>query len=266
MRILFLGDIVGHDGRQAVQELSPVLQREYGCDFCIANGENMAGGNGMTKALLGEFSPAQVDVFTSGDHTWDQRDFPRQIDSLDNVLRPANFHPCQPGRGWGIFTARNGKKVGVVNLLGQVFMKLHVSSPFDTVDQALREIRRETPIVIVDFHGEATSEKQAMGFYLDGRVSAVLGTHTHVPTADSRILPGGTAFQCDVGMAGSQESVLGRDTAAVIENFRTGLPMRFSVAEGNTVLMGTVVTVEEETGRATEIQRILRPWAPAQKG
>ncbi len=263
MRILFLGDIVGHDGRRAVQELSPVLQREYGCDFCLANGENMAGGNGMSKALLEEFTPEQVDVFTSGDHTWDQREFPKQIQGLTNVLRPANFHPSQPGRGWGVFPARNGKKVGVVNLLGRVFMKLQVSSPFDLVDQALQEITQETPIVIVDFHGEATSEKQAMGFYLAGRVTAVLGTHTHVPTADSRILPGGTAFQCDVGMAGSQESVLGRDTAAVIENFRTGMPMRFSVAEGNTVVMGAVVTLDEETGRATEIQRVLRPWTPA---
>lgn len=266
MRILFLGDIVGHDGRRAVQGLSPVLQREYGCDFCLANGENMAGGNGMSKALLEEFTPEQVDVFTSGDHTWDQREYPKQIDGLGKVLRPANFHPSQPGRGWGVFPARNGKKVGVVNLLGRVFMKLQVSSPFDLVEEALQEIARETPIVIVDFHGEATSEKQAMGFYLDGRITAVLGTHTHVPTADSRILPGGTAFQCDVGMVGSQESVLGRDAAAVIENFRTGMPMRFSVAEGHTVVMGAVVTLDEETGRATEIQRVFRPWPPASLG
>ena len=266
MRILFLGDIVGHDGRRAAQGLSPVLQREYGCDFCLANGENMAGGNGMSKALLEEFTPEQVDVFTSGDHTWDQREFPKQIDGLGKVLRPANFHPSQPGRGWGVFPARNGKKVGVVNLLGRVFMKLQVSSPFDLVEEALQEIARETPIVIVDFHGEATSEKQAMGFYLDGRVTAVLGTHTHVPTADSRILPGGTAFQCDVGMVGSQESVLGRDAAAVIENFRTGMPMRFSVAEGHTVVMGAVVTLDEETGRATEIHRVFHPWPPASLG
>lgn len=258
MRILFIGDIVGHDGRSAVQALAPALQEEFGCDFCLANGENMAGGNGMSKALLAEFSPAQVDIFTSGDHTWDQREFPGQIEGVDNVLRPANFHASQPGRGWGVFTARNGVKVGVVNLLGRVFMKLNVSSPFDLVDQAIQEISAQTPVIFVDFHGEATSEKQAMGFYLDGRVTAVLGTHTHVPTADERILPGGTAFQCDVGMVGALDSVLGREASPVIQNFRTGMPMRFPVATGTTALMGTVVTLDETTGRATEIQRVSR--------
>ncbi len=159
MRILFIGDVVGSGGRKAVQALSEGLQKEYGCDFCIANGENMAGGNGMTKPLLDEFKPSQVDVFTSGDHTWDQREFPGQIDRLDNVLRPMNFPTCQPGRGWGVFTARNGAKVGVVNLIGRVFIKLNSSSPFDAADQAIREIQRETNVIFVDFHAEATSEK-----------------------------------------------------------------------------------------------------------
>ena len=260
MRILFIGDIVGHGGRKAVQALSPQLQSEFGCDFCIANGENMAGGNGMTKPLLSEFTPEMVDVFTSGDHTWDQREFPGQIDALPNVLRPANFHCSQPGRGWGVFTARNGVKVGVVNVIGRVFIKLNTDSPFDVVDQAIAELRQETPIIFVDFHGEATSEKIALGYYLDGRVSAVIGTHTHVPTADSRILPHGTAFQCDAGMVGARYSVLGREAAPVIENFRTGMPARFAVCEESVTLNGLVVTVDETTGLATEIQRVSRDF------
>jgi len=261
MRVLFIGDIVGHGGRKAVQALSPVLQEEYGCDFCIANGENMAGGNGMTKPLLAEFTPEQVDVFTNGDHTWDQREFPGQIDALTNVLRPANFHASQPGRGWGVFTARNGVKVGVINLIGRVFIKLNTESPFDLADKAIEEISQETPVIFVDFHGEATSEKIALGHYLDGRVTAVIGTHTHVPTGDSRILPKGTAFQCDAGMVGSRDSVLARDSAAVIENFRTGMPMRFGVCDDHVTLCGLVVTFDSETGRATEIQRVMRDFS-----
>ncbi len=260
MRVLFIGDIVGHGGRKAVQALSPLLQQEFSCDFCIANGENMAGGNGMTKPLLAEFTPEQVDVFTSGDHTWDQRDFPGQIDGLDNVLRPANFPACQPGRGWGLFTARNGAKIGVINLLGRVFMKLNASSPFDAADQAIQELSQETKAIFVDFHGEATSEKLSLAYYLDGRVTAVLGTHTHVATADDQVLPGGTAAQCDVGMVGVRGSVLGRDAGPVIANFRTGMPQRFPVSEGEVLLHGTIVTFEESTGKATEIQRVERAY------
>ena len=260
MRILFIGDIVGHGGRKAVQALSAGLQAEYGCDFCIANGENMAGGNGMTKPLLSEFTPEMVDVFTSGDHTWDQREFPGQIDALPNVLRPANFHRSQPGRGWGLFTARNGVKVGVINLIGRVFIKLNTESPFDVADQAVEELSRETNVIFVDFHGEATSEKIALGYHLDGKVTAVIGTHTHVPTADFHILPNGTAFQCDAGMVGARNSVLGRDAAAVLENFRTGMPMRFGVCDSGVTLNGAVVTFDPETGRATEIIRVARDF------
>lgn len=260
MRILFIGDVVGSGGRKAVQALSEGLQKEYGCDFCIANGENMAGGNGMTKPLLDEFKPSQVDVFTSGDHTWDQREFPGQIDRLDNVLRPMNFPTCQPGRGWGVFTARNGAKVGVVNLIGRVFIKLNSSSPFDAADQAIREIQRETNVIFVDFHAEATSEKIALGHYLDGRVSALVGTHTHVQTGDERVLPKGTAFICDAGMVGAKNSVLGRDAKAVIENFCTGMPMRFEVSNDDVTLNAVVVTIDEDSGRATAIERVSKDY------
>ena len=261
MRILFIGDIVGHGGREAVKCLLPQLRQELAVDFCVANGENMAGGNGMTKPLVMEFPENSVDVFTSGDHTWDQREFPGQIDSLPNVLRPANLPSMQPGKGWGLFKAAGGTTVGVVNLLGRTFIGMPANDPFATAEQAVDELKRHTPVILVDFHAEATSEKIAMGRFLDGKVSAVFGTHTHVPTADTQIFPGGTAFQCDAGMVGSRESILGRDIDPVLTRFTTGMPTRFTVNETALTLQGILVTVDEATGHATNVERISRDFS-----
>ena len=261
MKILFIGDIVGHGGREAAKQLTPVLRQELSIDFCVANGENMAGGNGMTKPLLLEFNPGGVDVFTSGDHVWDQKEFPGQIDSMPNVLRPANLPEQQPGKGWGLYTAANGMQVGVINLLGRTFMGLPANDPFAAAEKAVTELRQHTPVILVDFHAEATSEKIAMGRFLDGRVSAVFGTHTHVATADTQIFPGGTAFQCDAGMVGSRESVLGRDIAPVLERFTTGMPARFTVNETAVTLHGICVTIDPATGHATAVERIERDFS-----
>jgi metallophosphoesterase (TIGR00282 family) len=257
MKILFVGDIVGKGGRQAVATLVPALRRELACDFCVANAENIAGGSGLTRRCLAELDAVGVDVFSSGDHVWDQREFPGEIDRIANVLRPANVSPNQPGRGYGVFTLANGASVGVVCLLGRTFMNGLADCPFQAADRIVAEVRPVTPFLVVDIHAEATSEKVALGRYLDGRVSAVLGTHTHVPTADECVLPGGTAFQCDVGMVGSRESVLGRDIEPVLRRFATGMPSRFTVADHHVRLHATLVTVDAQ-GRATAIERVVR--------
>ncbi|MDD4098158.1 MAG: TIGR00282 family metallophosphoesterase [Lentisphaeria bacterium] len=257
MRILFIGDIVGKGGRQAIRALVPGLLTEYACDFCVANGENMAGGNGFTRQCVQEMDDSGVDVFTGGDHMWDQKEFVTEIAGLNQVLRPANLPDCQPGRGWGVFTARNGAAVAVMSLLGRTFMSAGADCPFATAERLLPEIRTLTPVVLVDFHAEATSEKIALGRYLDGKVSAVLGTHTHVATADQQVFPGGTAFQCDLGMVGARESVLGRELGPVLSRFRTGLPARFTVNDRGIRLCGAVVTVGPD-GRAQGIERVMR--------
>lgn len=258
MKILFIGDIVGKSGRQAVKQLTRGLMREYGCQFCIANGENMAGGGGFTRQCINELDDSGVDVFTSGDHIWDQKDFVNEIKTCSNVLRPANFALSQPGRGYGVFGTADGVSVGVVNLIGRTFIGAQSDCPFLAADRAIEALKSETKIIFVDFHAEATSEKIAMGRYLDGRVSAVIGTHTHVATADQQIFPKGTAFQCDAGMVGARESILGRDIEPVLHRFVTGMPARFTVQEKGMRLCGTVVTVDEETGRAVGIERVMR--------
>ena len=257
MKILFVGDIVGKGGRQAVATLVPELRRELGCDFCIANAENIAGGAGITRRCITDLEGAGVDVFTSGDHVWDQREFVTEIAHLPTVLRPANVHAGQPGRGYGLFPAPDGRQVGVINLLGRVFMNGLSDCPFQAADRIVAELRPSTPFLLVDIHAEATSEKVALGRYLDGRVSVVLGTHTHVPTADECILPGGTGLQCDVGMVGSRESVLGRDLEPVLQRFSTGMPARFTVADHHIRLHATLVTLDEQ-GRTTAIERLSR--------
>ena len=253
-----IGDIVGKGGRRALRHLVPELRRQYQCHFCVANGENMAGGGGFNSKCLEELKGCGVDVFTSGDHVWDQREFVEQIDRFPQVLRPANVHADQPGRGWAIYPAAGGGEVGVINLLGRTFMNFPYDCPFRAAEAALAEIVKRTPIVMVDFHAEATSEKTAMARFLDGRVSAVLGTHTHVPTADEQILPGGTAFQCDVGMVGSRDSILGRAVEPVLHRFITGMPGHFTVVETDIRLQGTVFEVEPDGGRALRIERIVR--------
>jgi metallophosphoesterase (TIGR00282 family) len=258
MRILFIGDVVGKGGRKAVMELVPKLREELdGIDFVIVNGENMAGGGGFTPKCIRSLLPVS-DVITGGDHMWDQKDYVPEADHFPTVLRPANVCASQPGRGYGIFEAKNGVKVGVVCLLGRTFMATASDSPFEAADRIVCELRKTTPVVIVDMHAEATSEKIAMGRYLDGRVSAVLGTHTHVTTADETVLPGGTAYQTDIGMVGARESILGRDIDAVLHKFSTGMPARFSVVEAGIRLHATMIDVESETGKATGIKRIVR--------
>jgi len=258
LKILFIGDLVGKGARRAVEALTPELLREYDCSFVIANGENAAGGAGITRKCVNFLLQCNVDVVTGGDHMWDQKELPDYIDEYPALLRPANVSHVQPGRGYGVFASRNGHKVGVVCLLGRTFMNSQADCPFAAATRIVDELRAETPVVIVDIHAEATSEKIALGRHLDGRVTAVLGTHTHVPTADEQIFAGGTAFQCDVGMVGARESVLGRAVEPVVHRFSTGMPARFTVVEKGIRLHGTVVEADPETGRALSIERVVR--------
>ena len=212
---------------------------------------------------VNSLSHASIDVITGGDHMWDQKEFVDEINAFSHVLRPANLNPSQPGKGYGIFNASNGVKVGVICLQGRSLMSKVADSPFTAADRVVAEIRKTTPVIFVDMHGEATSEKVAMGRYLDGRVSAVLGTHTHVPTADEEIFEGGTAFQCDVGMVGSRRSVLGRAVEPVVHHFSTGMPAKFSVVEDDIRVHATVVEVNSENGHANSIERVCRDWDSA---
>jgi len=247
-----IGDVVGKLGRRALALLLPHLRRQYSIDLVVANGENAAGGKGLTIATAQEILAAGVDVITSGNHIWEYREIYQALDEGHfPILRPHNYPQGAPGRG---FWARDG--VAVVNLQGRVFMPHDVECPFRTADRLLMELRG-IRIIIVDMHAEATSEKVALGWYLDGRVSAVLGTHTHVPTADARILPKGTAYITDVGMTGARDSVIGMETGAVIERFLTQLPTRFSPQErGPAVFNAVLVEVEDATGRALSIRRL----------
>ncbi len=258
MRILFVGDIVGKGGRRAVGDLVPLMLKEYSCSFCIANGENSAGGAGITRKCINSLLDARVNVITGGDHMWDQREILDCLGDYPQVLRPANVSAAQPGRGAAIFNTSDGKRIGVISLLGRTFMSnSSADNPFEAADLLLERFRHETPVIIIDFHAEATSEKIAFARYVDGRASAVIGTHTHVPTADEQILPGGTAFHCDVGMVGARESVLGRAIEPVIQRFATGMPARFTVVETGIRLHGTLIDIGED-GRATAIQRVVR--------
>lgn len=258
MRILLVGDIVGKGGRKAVRQLVPQLRRELQCSFCIANGENCAGGAGLTEKGVLELKDSGVDVVTSGDHVWDQRDFVGQIAGLPFALRPANVYKGQPGRGFNIFPIPIGGNICVINLMGRVFLKAQSDCPFVEADRILAQVESRTKTIFVDFHAEATSEKIAMGRFLDGRVTAVWGTHTHVQTADERVLPKGTAFLCDLGMVGARESILGRDINAVVTKFSTGMPSRFKVVETGIEFNGAVVDFDPETGLATGIERVVR--------
>ncbi|MBE9501799.1 MAG: TIGR00282 family metallophosphoesterase [Chloroflexi bacterium] len=250
MRILMVGDVIGRPGRRAVGALVPSLRREYGVALVIANGENAAGGLGLTKATAEELLGCGVDVISSGNHIWDQKEIVPALDGELAILRPLNYPPGVPGRGYWI---KEG--VLVVNLVGRTFMA-NYDCPFRAMDQLLAELADRPPVVIIDFHAEATSEKVALGQYLDGRVSAVLGTHTHVGTVDARLLPKGTAYITDVGMTGPLDSVIGDDADAVIRRFLTQIPHRLSVGKGSVILNSVLVEVEESTGRAKSIIRI----------
>jgi metallophosphoesterase (TIGR00282 family) len=250
MIILAIGDVIGKPGRKALNELLPGLRRQYGIDLIIVNGENAAGGIGVTADTAQEMLDAGTDVLTSGNHIWMHREIYPYLDSEMPILRPLNYPPGVPGRGW-LVTG----KVAVVNLIGRVFVG-DFDCPFRTMDALLGEL--EEKIIIVDFHAEATSEKVALGRYLDGRVSAVLGTHTHVGTTDTQILPGGTAYVSDIGMTGPLDSVIGDDAEAAIQRFLTRIPHRLSVGKGKTALNGILVEVDEKSGKALSIERIYR--------
>jgi len=252
LRILMVGDVIGRPGRRAVRTIVPGLRREYMVDLVIVNGENAAGGLGLTKETAEELFEAEVDVITSGNHIWDQREIIPTLDSELAILRPLNYPPGVPGHGYLVIGAPL-----VVNLVGRTFMG-NFDCPFRAMDQLLDGLTDRPPVIIVDFHAEATAEKVALGWYLDGRVSAVLGTHTHVGTIDTRLLPKGTAFITDVGMTGPIHSVIGDDTDAVIRRFLTQLPHRLSVGKGSVIFNSVLVEVEEDTGRAKSIVRIDR--------
>ena len=255
MKLFFIGDIVGEPGREAVRGLCRTLCERHGISYVIANGENIAGGNGLTLQTARELLAAGVDVITSGDHVWDQKDFVADILREPRVLRPANYPPGTPGEGWIVWKREGLPPIAVINLQGRVFMSA-MENPFTAADAIVQRLRKQTPIILVDIHAEATSEKIAMGRFLYGRVSVVIGTHTHVQTADEQIFPGGTAFLSDAGFTGPQESILGREIQPVIQRFVTQMPQRFKVATQRVMLHGAVIEVDDATGRAKTIQRI----------
>jgi metallophosphoesterase (TIGR00282 family) len=250
LRILAIGDIIGKPGRRAVKEILPGLCNEHNIDLIIGNGENAAGGLGLTPGTAEELFDSGIDVITTGNHIWAYNEIIPYLDSELAILRPLNYPPMNPGRG---YLLKN--KVLIVNLLGRVFMG-HVDCPFRAIDQLLTESEHKSIPIIVDFHAEATSEKVAMGRYLDGRVSAVLGTHTHVGTTDAHILPGGTAYVTDIGMVGPIDSVIGDDPDSVISRFLTQIPSRLSVGKGKVNFDAILVEVDEKTGKALDIKRI----------
>lgn len=256
MVILVVGDVVGRPGRKAVADLLPPLRDELRADFAIVNAENAAGGTGITEATAKELLDAGADVLTTGNHVWQVRESYPYLDSEERLLRPANFPPGAPGRGFGVFDA-DGIRVAVANLQGRTFMQ-PIDDPFRCADSIVERVRNVSDIRVVDIHAEATSEKLALACYLDGQVSCVFGTHTHVATADERVLPGGTAFITDVGMTGPAESIIGMRPDAIIERFVTGLPSRFDVARGKGQLNGIVLDIDETTGLARSIARVRR--------
>ena len=248
-----MGDVVGKPGRRAVVQLLPRLREELAIDLAVVNGENAAGGSGLTAEIARELRDAGADVVSNGNHVWDQRQFKDEIGTLDFAIRPVNLPPNNPGRGWVVV-----KGALVVNAIGRVFMGV-ADDPFRAIDGVLDQLGASAPKVrVLDWHAEATSEKLAMGWHLDGRFSAVVGTHTHVPTADARVLPGGTALVCDIGMVGPRDSILGMRTDIILERFRTGMPVRFQVAEGSVQFNSVLVDIDEQSGRARSIERVDR--------
>ncbi|MCP8969070.1 TIGR00282 family metallophosphoesterase [Ectobacillus ponti] len=255
MRILFVGDVVGSPGRQMIQEYVPKLKKKYSPTLTVINGENAAAGKGITEAIYRGFLEIGAQAVTLGNHAWDNRGIFEFVEEAKYLVRPANFPEGTPGKGM-IFINSNGVEVAIINLQGRTFLP-PLDCPFKKLDALIAEAKKRTNIIFVDFHAEATSEKQALGWYADGRVTAVVGTHTHVQTADNRILPAGTAYITDVGMTGPYDGILGVDREAVLKKFLTGLPVRFEVTSGRTQLSAVLIDVEPATGRAKKIQRIL---------
>lgn len=254
MRILMIGDIVGRAGRNAVKEQLGTIRQELNINMVVANGENAAGGNGITPDIARDLFSYGVDVLTMGNHVWDKKDIVPYIEKESKIVRPANYPPGTPGRGVGVFDI-NGHKVAVMNLSGRVYLS-DLDCPFRKADELLAKVKDQANIILLDFHAEATSEKIAMGWYLNGRVSVVVGTHTHVQTADERILPEGTAYITDLGMTGPFNSVLGVKTDIILQKFTTQMPVRFEVADGPYQFNAVMVEIDEFTGMATSIERI----------
>ena len=260
-RILMIGDVIGKPGRVALEGLLPALRDERGIEFVTANGENLAGGMGLTVSTADALFAHGVDVITSGNHIWDKREIYPALESNERILRPLNYGSVGvPGRGWGLYHALDGTELAVINLQGRTYMQ-PIENPFLEADRLLEEAGEPLPpIRLVDFHCEITSEKNALGVHLDGRVSAVVGTHTHVPTADDRILPAGTAYQSDLGCTGAAWSIIGFNPDTVLPRFLTGLPTRFEVADGAVVFNATQIDIDPATGRALAMERVQRVW------
>lgn len=265
IRILFLGDVMGDPGRKAVAEMLPRLKEELHIDFAIVNGENSAGGRGITPKIAIGLMRAGAAVITTGDHVWDQKEIVPYFSEEPRLLRPVNYPAGTPGEGTLVLETKKGK-VGVINVQGRTFMKMLLENPFTVMDEVVAEMRKETPVIFVDMHSETTSEKMALGWYLDGRVSAVVGTHTHVQTADERVLPNGTAFLCDAGMCGPVDSCIGMEVQTAIERFTKLLPSKGHVARGQVKLCGAVVDVDATTGKALKIERLQRVWHGSTEG
>lgn len=255
MNILFLGDIVGRPGRRAIKALLPRIQKEYQISFTIANAENAAGGRGLSREVARELFSMDIDVLTMGNHVWDNKDIFSFIDDEHRLIRPANYPGDCPGQGYHIYTAGFNVRVAVVNASGRVFLT-PLDCPFTVTDSIIDDLQGKADIILVDFHAEATSEKVAFGYYFDGRVSAVLGTHTHIQTADEKVLPAGTAYISDLGMTGAYESVLGMKKEMVLEKFLTGRPVRLEVAKGTAQMQGVVLSFDENNFRVKKIERI----------
>ncbi|MFH2070384.1 MAG: TIGR00282 family metallophosphoesterase [Elusimicrobiota bacterium] len=257
MKLLFVGDIVGEPGRTMLKDLLPGIIADNNINFTVANGENAAGGRGLTRNTADEIFSYGVNVLTMGNHTFDRK----EVDLLTpdkRILRPANYPPGVPGKGWGVYDIPGEEcgKIAVINLMGRVFIPALIDCPFRTAEKILDSISQETKNIFVDFHAEITSEKQAMGWFLNGKVSAVMGTHTHVQTADERVLPDGTAYITDTGMTGPGDGVIGMDREIILKKYLTSLPYRFSVAKGPVIFNGCIVEIDEKTGKASGIERI----------
>ncbi|MEK6646414.1 MAG: TIGR00282 family metallophosphoesterase [Candidatus Firestonebacteria bacterium] len=257
MKILFIGDICGKPGRQAICELLPKLKKEFQINLTIANCENAAGGLGVTPQIVEELHGYGVDLLTSGNHIWDKKEIVKDIELCVNLLRPANYPLGVPGKGSVVFKTIDNLKVGVINVAGRVYMQ-NFDCPFRVAKREVENLKKQTKIIIIDFHAEVTSEKNAFAWYLNGEVSAILGTHTHVQTADEKILPGGTAYITDVGMTGPQDSVIGAKKEIAIQRFLLQMPVKFDVASDDIVLCGVVLDIDENTGKAKSIERLHR--------
>jgi metallophosphoesterase (TIGR00282 family) len=255
LKILFIGDIFGESGRNAVKSEIPELKSIYRPDFCIANGENSAGGKGISYNTAQDIFDSGIDAITMGNHTWARKEILNVIDSGIKIIRPANYPKGVPGKG-RIVIDKNGIRLAVVNLLGRIYMDNPVDCPFQTIDRELSNLKGQADITLVDFHAEATSEKVAFGYYVDGRVSCVVGTHTHVQTADEKILDKGTAYISDVGMTGPADGVIGVDKELIIKKFTLGLPAQHEIAKGKVQLNAVIITIDEENTKAVEIKRI----------